>query len=709
MDSKTILDAATGATDKFSGVGLLQKIFGDGVVDPLSMLSSGGGGGSILGSMFSIFSLCVMSLGAIYMTYAILMSVSRTAHEGEFAGKKFDGVWTPIRMLIGFASLVPAFGGWALCQVLMIWFAVMGVGIANMTWTTAIDYVAAGGSLSQPTATPASKDLARDVLLANLCVESANAGYFMAMNQDLGAVAGAGRAMQSGRLYGYGTATNDAFNQMCGSLQFPSISRAVSGISADQNFETRKAVANAVVASVQDLQTAAQIEAEEIVKASVAHFSTAATVPMPTNLSSVTARLSARYESNLRKNVAAVFAKSNTNKFSELLAVAKEQATSRGFVSAGNWYSVIAQVNSLGDISELTPRLVKQPDLPTAPRFAGYSQTWQTVRTLALASASQNQGNLDVASGEQTVAGEGEAGLLSALKTTLCGGQTVSQGLGQCLISSIVRSGNNESAMLRMKNAGDYLSTVGAAGIAAIGAIDGAAAGAKASVLTSLTPIEGSISGAAAGAVHAFADLAATGLKALVIFGVTLSVWVPMVPVVIWIAAIIAWLLVVVEAVAAAPLWALVHLDDGEGMGQRAQHGYLFIVNLLFRPTLMIFGFVLAGVIVEVAGGLWTETFSSAVASAQADSVSGLVMVVAFVGVYVLTCLVVVNMSFNAVHLVPNQVLSWVGGTLSTHVGDGKEDIVSTKTGAAASAVGGYAKIGSASRQRSVAPPPEAK
>src|SRR5260363_110800 len=70
-----------------------------------------------------------------------------------------------------------------------------------------------------------------------------------------------------------------------------------------------------------------------------------------------------------------------------------------------------------------------------------------------------------------------------------------------------------------------------------------------------------------------------------------------MLPFIIWFGGVVSWFAVVGEAMIAAPLWAMTHLDgDGEGMGPRTTHGYIFLLNLIFRPVFMVIGFVLAGI-----------------------------------------------------------------------------------------------------------------
>src|SRR5260363_110891 len=69
-----------------------------------------------------------------------------------------------------------------------------------------------------------------------------------------------------------------------------------------------------------------------------------------------------------------------------------------------------------------------------------------------------------------------------------------------------------------------------------------------------------------------------------------------MLPFIIWFGGVVSWFAVVGEAMIAAPLWAMTHLDgDGEGMGPRTPHGYIFLLNLIFRPVFMVIVFVLAG------------------------------------------------------------------------------------------------------------------
>ncbi len=112
----------------------------------------------------------------------------------------------------------------------------------------------------------------------------------------------------------------------------------------------------------------------------------------------------------------------------------------------------------------------------------------------------------------------------------------------------------------------------------------------------------------------------------------------------------------------------------------------------------MLFGFILASILVEVMGGFWTWAFSYAMASVQGDSMTGLFSIIGFFAVYVLTCLSIVNTCFAAIHVVPDNALGWLGGQMSNSFGRGTEDYVNSKTGGAITAVGSQGRPGGGAR-----------
>ncbi|MCY4326055.1 MAG: hypothetical protein OXC53_00485, partial [Rhodobacteraceae bacterium] len=79
----------------------------------------------------------------------------------------------------------------------------------------------------------------------------------------------------------------------------------------------------------------------------------------------------------------------------------------------------------------------------------------------------------------------------------------------------------------------------------------------------------------------------------LTAIGVTLSFLLPALPFLFWILAVFGYVLLVLEAVVAASLWALAHMRlDGEGIsGDAGRYGWLALLSLMLTPTMMVLGF----------------------------------------------------------------------------------------------------------------------
>lgn len=116
----------------------LQMIFGNlGSVlkDPGTRLTP------LVGSLFSIFNTAVLSLGSIVLSYTIILSTLNTAQEGEIMGRKFSSLWIPARCTLGITCLLSGSGGYSLIQVLMMKFILLGVGAANHMWAAALNAI----------------------------------------------------------------------------------------------------------------------------------------------------------------------------------------------------------------------------------------------------------------------------------------------------------------------------------------------------------------------------------------------------------------------------------------------------------------------------------------------------------------------------------------------------------------------------------------
>lgn len=81
----------------------------------------------------------------------------------------------------------------------------------------------------------------------------------------------------------------------------------------------------------------------------------------------------------------------------------------------------------------------------------------------------------------------------------------------------------------------------------------------------------------------------------------------------------------------------------------------------------MVIGFLVAGAGVVVLGSFVHNIYGVVMASIQADgsamgSFTGLASIIGFILIYCVLMNSVIHGCFNAIHIVPDQVLAWVGG-----------------------------------------------
>jgi len=139
---------------------------------------------------------------------------------------------------------------------------------------------------------------------------------------------------------------------------------------------------------------------------------------------------------------------------------------------------------------------------------------------------------------------------------------------------------------------------------------------------------------------------------------------------------------------------------DGEGMGQRAQTGYLFILNVLFRPALMVVGFVLGSMMVDLLTIYVVDIFPTIIANSSSDSWTGIIKLVAYISAFIIILQMVVSLSFGMIRFVPDQVLGWAGGNMVNNIGAQAED---TAGGAAKNAFAARGAVSGAAGEASQA------
>lgn len=639
-DLSAIRSAAERSEDKSRQA--LIAVFGDVVNDPFSS-----GSGSIIASIFQVTNSSLLVIGGFLALYVFFKKVTQTAHDGTVFHQAQHTVWGPLRLLIGFVALVPTASGWSLAQLVMLWFAsIMGVGIANLGTDAALSAFDSGSSMVVQPTSPDTKELARKVYEMNLCRYAINAGITEMANA--GALMPDQGAMTIQLVGSSANYQLKSVSYSCGGAYVPEPSTA-SSISNFFNSINTDALKTAHQQALANMQNTLSVSASNFVNAAInREQGNGGTMPDP---KSDIANAAQAYETQITTSIP-----STVGDLEQLSDTVKSSVENGGWWMLGAWYQTFAQGNTkVNDAVNAVAKTYPQ----SAEGAPGSTDTYQRIIDAYLAQSSISTHTNPLGSIESKTDG------MSAI-TSVFDGQYLIRG------ATLLTEGSNgqTNPLIAMKNMGDYTLGMTQAAIGVYIVTKGVIAGANKSAPGFLLNLTTGIGEAAKASFEAATPFILAIIFTLTILGGTLAVYLPMIPFVIWCGAVINWLIVVGEAVIAAPLWAMTHLtSEGEGMGSRSAHGYIFLLNVAVRPILIVIGFFLGGAALIVGGTFVNEIFSIAVANVQFDSVTGIVSTIFFLIVYISLCLNLVHSCFNLILIVPDQVINWIGGHAAPNIG----------------------------------------
>ena len=136
-------------------------------------LLPGTSGGGPLAEVFKVLNTAILTVAASVVAYTLAIGTLKTAHDGEMLGKRWSSIWVPLRTVLGVALIFPV-GGFCAAQMVVMWLAVQGIGIADRAWEAfAASSLARDDTVIQPH-TPRVDAFAGQALAALVCVEAIN-------------------------------------------------------------------------------------------------------------------------------------------------------------------------------------------------------------------------------------------------------------------------------------------------------------------------------------------------------------------------------------------------------------------------------------------------------------------------------------------------------------------------------------------------------
>lgn len=719
-------DPAAGSCTDVS-VGILQWIFGP-VVEKLTQGASPDAvdaSVSVMASIFSVFNSGLLVVASLIVSYVAVMGVTNTANEGEAMGRNWSSLWTPVRIVSGGSVLLPTTSGYSFIQLIVMMFALWGVGFANTLFKIGTENGIINGAL---TATSAQMGLgsgakpnpnyplydirqfAQEYLAVAWCKRTVNASFsgFGGGTPNVSAAGTPDQTIAEGgskKAMIYQARDRNAVTNLgggvplCGSVKVysysaPAAIAAETTTSAASIFDPAKIQDNATAMSaIRVAALNAKATAVNKVMADIEQW--VGEWPATINESGWENVTSDRFnqivnqaQSTLTASLTAQIAADTT--LQQIMQKYVTDITKDGWAMAGGFYQRLGGIKEeLGRIYAENVAQATAPNLNTLPQGPhsslaanSYTTVYNTIISKSLTGGSYTTPDTPRAADLKSNLIPSSLDDLS-IDTLGSRGDSFMSGFVQWgmerVTSTMIGTDGDVDAIARIKTTGDVLALLQSTGFAADRLIHTSLSGLKAAA-------------AAVGSVSFMGNkvdatpLADTFLNWVIYNFLTplaevttwlgrlafyFGVFLPSLPYTIFMIAFVGWLMAVLQSIIAAPLWAVMHMTpDRTFVGSQTQ-GYLLLLSLFIRPALIITGLFAAMMVANPVVGYISKAFW-AMYHANVTSAESLGWFIEFLQwknwliVYGFVLLPVMYMIFGLSQTLPDTVLRWIGAGISS-------------------------------------------
>ncbi|EBI5241882.1 hypothetical protein DPH48_22045 [Salmonella enterica] len=653
MASVTYQDIVSAATnpDDLSRQALVT-IFGDVVTNPLSTSAP-----TLIGSMFGAFNSIIAVLAVVWFMFIGIRHVVRSGHQGQVFSTGRDIVGT-LSVVAGFLMIVPTGNGWSIAQLIMLWGAsIMGVGSANVMVQLAADNIANGYSMTVQPVQASTRTAARGIFEMELCKYAVNAG----LNDFNQTVKSSTSLMTESAKTASGNYTVTVSNGsgICGSASLSvegngttdqsTIGKFFNPFSKNEYSGVISAQRAAMDNMISDMDNAAS---EFVTTFLEKRNSGNGTLP---DIETRIQRAADEYERAVQKSLPI------DNGEQSRKEALKSYLTTYGWVTLGAWYQTFATANQrLAELADRAPAVtsmsslgeVGDTDLFSAVMGAYKTQLQNSTYTPTIGTiTTQDESNAANSTDPQSV-------VMKSIAPTIL--RWTNQAATEW--SGTGTTSNQVNPLIKMKNIGDY--TLGTTEILWTG---------YTTVRVLATMGDNSIFGKAVNLFSglpkgfvALLDAAAPPIYFLLFLlfcaGFSLSIYLPFIPFIFWMTGIGNWIVSVLIGCTAGPLWAATHLGTSEDRGSRAAYGYIYLIDSMIRPPLMVFGFFFASVAIIAVGTILNSLFGAALVNVQVKSLTGIFSLAGFLLIYARMCTTSVAAIFALQAYLPDHVINFLGG-----------------------------------------------
>jgi len=628
----------------------------------------------------------------ILFAYTMALGIAGTAHSGEPLGKRYSTLWTPLRFAFANAMLAPVVKGLSIFQVIILASVGFSTNFANWVWSASLDYLQeTGGRVS--TTLPGDRlhegyTLAQGILQGLVLQEHrvVREGYSLSgsgvSNWQVSTTGGGETSyrmlFQAPVPEGAQTTFKDgdygSVLVVCGSDE-----GGEGGTLASMGVNACTAMRNSVVGLITDLHPVARA------------IVTPDADPDPRVFLRAVSNYNARYSSAMQSHVLNRMSAAQKEELNSFVAQAKGQ----GWLTAGIYYWTIARVNEkAGNLmnmqasySDGAVRDIQEVSLEISGSFVRLKKL--------LSDAAGPGGDLEGMSDLASLEGADD-GVFAMVKSYL---SAPLRKMTMVMVDTLSEDGD---PLVAMSSYGHHIIGV-AEGLVGASIVIAGAAAAKEGVEKAVGKGPGKVLKFFTGAFDAVGKLAAAALFFLAIpifvLGFVWAYYLPSLPFILFLSGFCGWLILVVEALVAAPLWIAAHaMPEGDGMaGEKGKAGYMLLLNILMRPPLMVAGVWAALFLVDGLAPWLGKAMKVFMYSVTGGTMFGVFSMFAMITIFTILLYILSHKLFGLIVHLPDSVIRWVGGgaaSLGEHADENRARSIfaavgHTSQGASSAGVGG--------------------
>ncbi len=621
---------------------LLRQLLGDLPCIWLENSCSSVGSTTLFIELLGVVTGTLFMIGGLYYAKNVFAGLMHTAQTGKFLGN-WDSVSVPF--WTGFSAIMiapnPFMMGVAPIHGVVMGIVMLSIGPANIVWNAAVDYTGTGSVVVPYEVTMASNESAEipfNILKSEVCVWTIYRQLEEAGLKPKALITTKDRTPKRTSLQAENLSKVtqrhiswgvDGFkNDICGKLTFPIKTdpgakkfSEIESLANDVQYQNAVAI-NQLISDVRKIAFSIALKeqtgSEMTFKQKKVFMQSAIT----------------KYNRNLQHQITEIY----KNKSGNVLTEFKEHAKQGGWIYSAGWFWRMSELQGrITNAFRLNNKTFKsRADTNIPENMATILSDNNGQITALYDSISPTSGmSAEIRRMEES----GELTLLDQLNLTL--GQT---------ISGIVVSGD-ENPLMAIKRVGDNLKTAGAM-------LLGVGAG------VAWIPFLGDSAQFIAPLINMLAGL-------LIVGGVMLGQWIPLLPYITFLFALAGWLLLIASSFLAASIWGFMHASPA-GTHQ-AKSGYIFLLDLYLRPMLMVSGLVIGYLVFIIMNVFMSETLFKMIAISSFTSVWD---AIGNVAVYVIIEMGLATLCFSYIWKVPASITNLYSGNSNVLVAPGAEQAI---------------------------------